>query len=138
LERSNLQDITIGIAPTYIEIPAAAENIKNILLLSQNVSAQNTGAYTGEVNCQMLKDYNVDGSLIGHSEVREHMNDLDESINKKVQNLLQNNLLPILCIGESLNDFDSGNTINVLKNQIEKDLINIDNNAKIIVAYEPI
>jgi triosephosphate isomerase len=88
----------------------------------------------------MLKDLDVNMVLIGHSEVRSHLHETDTIINKKNQVLLEQNMTPILCIGETLNEFESGQTINVLQKQLELALQNINPSkiTQLIIAYEPV
>lgn len=109
---------------------------KKVLVGSQNVSEFNNGAYTGEISASQLRSIGVKYSIIGHSERRQLFNE-NSSVNEKIKRLNENNIIPILCIGESKEEYDSNRTKIVLKEEIDyafKDN-NIDN---IIIAYEPI
>lgn len=111
------------------------------LTLAQDISANNSGAFTSQVSLEMIKQFNnVSGSLVGHSECRSLLNDTDANINKKVVNLLNNNMLCVLCIGESMAEYKAKKTLTVLKNQLVADLKGVDPTKinNLIIAYEPI
>lgn len=132
-----ITDHTLIICPSFINISNPYPN--NIHIGSQNVSRYNSGAHTGEISVQQLKSYNVEYSLVGHSERRMEQGETDETINKKIKLLLENNIAPILCVGESRQERSTGKTEEVLQRQIEmatKDL-NKNDQKKIIIAYEP-
>lgn len=122
---------TLILCPTYLNI--AMFNSNNILLGSQNVSLYDNGAYTGEVSAKNLASYNVKYSIVGHSERREYQKETDEEIKEKINKLLENNITPILCVGESKIERDN----NTYKSIIEKEL-SILSNPNVIIAYEPI
>lgn len=107
---------------------------------SQNISFKESGSITGDTSILQLKEIGITHTLIGHSERREYFKDSDY-IENKVKIALNNNIKIILCIGENLNDFNSNNTFNVLKKEIDQALNNnlslIDEN-NLIIAYEPI
>ena len=112
----------------------------NIKIGAQNMHWEEKGAYTGEVSGQMLKSINVEYVIIGHSERRAYFNETDETVNKKVKSALENELKPIVCVGESLEQKEAGKTEEIITGQIEKALeqINKEDMPKIIIAYEPI
>ncbi|GHU35121.1 hypothetical protein FACS1894166_13300 [Bacilli bacterium] len=132
---------TIGIAPTFMGIPPFASNINpDIKVMAQNCSAKDSGAYTSEVSYRMLKELNVNYVLLGHSEVRAHLNENDQSINEKVKTLLNHGMHAILCIGETLKEFETKKTKVILTKQLQADLAGADL-AKLeylTIAYEPI
>jgi len=107
---------------------------------AQNMHYANQGAYTGEISPKMLVDAGVSYVLIGHSERRQYFNENDESINQKIKAALENNITPMVCVGESLTVREKGHTNRLLKKQITKAFTGIDANdmSKIIIAYEPI
>lgn len=107
---------------------------------AQNLHFEDKGAYTGEVSADMLKDMGVDYVIIGHSERREYFAETDETVNKKVKKALEKGLLPILCCGESLEQRESGITMDLITNQIKKAFAGISaaDAKKVVVAYEPI
>ncbi len=123
-----------------IDIPAVAEVIKgtNIELGAQNVHFAAKGAYTGEISAEMLKEYGVKYVIIGHSERRQYFGETDETVNKRTLAALEAGLIPIVCIGESLEERETGKTETVLDRQIETGLKGIDDISKVVIAYEPI
>ncbi|MFO7969709.1 MAG: triose-phosphate isomerase [Candidatus Izemoplasmatales bacterium] len=107
---------------------------------AQNLYYEDEGAYTGEISGPLLKSYNVDYVLIGHSERRQHFSETDEDVNKKIKAAIRNDLLPIVCVGENLSDREKGNTNKLLEKQVNmafKDISAIDM-KNIVIAYEPI
>ena len=123
-----------------IDIPAAAEALKgsNIALGAQNVHFAPKGAYTGEISADMLKEYGVEYVIIGHSERRQYFGETDETVNKRTLAALAAGLIPIVCIGETLEERESGKTEAVLDRQIEEGMKGIDDISKIVIAYEPV
>ena len=123
-----------------IDIPAAAEALKgsNIALGAQNVHFKEKGAYTGEISAAMLKEYGVKYVIIGHSERRQYFGETDETVNLRTLAALEAGLTPIVCIGESLEERETGKTEKVLDKQIEDGLKGIDDLTKIVIAYEPV
>jgi len=113
---------------------------ENIKIGAQNMHYANEGAYTGETSAAMLKSYGVDYVVIGHSERRAYFNETDETVNLKVIQAINNDITPILCVGESLEIREAGTTDQVVKKQIEKAYLNIDAEEalKTVIAYEPI
>lgn len=123
-----------------IDIPAVSEALKgtNIALGAQNVHFAEKGAFTGEISAAMLKEYGVRYVIIGHSERRQYFGETDETVNKRTLAALASGLTPIVCIGESLEERETGKTEAVLEKQIREGLKGIDDIAKIVVAYEPV
>lgn len=113
---------------------------ENLRIGAQNVHYELEGAYTGEVSAAMLKSINVAYVIIGHSERRAMFNETDETVNKKIHTAFQNDLIPILCVGESLGERESGNTENVIGKQLELDLAGLTSEqvTRLVIAYEPI
>ena len=112
----------------------------NIKIGAQNMHWEEKGAYTGEISPQMLKSIGVEYVIIGHSERRQYFAETDETVNKKIKSALANGLKPILCVGESLEQRESGVTEEIITNQVEKALegITAEELSRIIIAYEPI
>ena len=123
-----------------IDIPAVGEALKGtkIALGAQNVHFAEKGAYTGEISASMLKEYGVKYVIIGHSERRQYFGETDETVNKRTLAALAAGLTPIVCIGESLEERETGKTESVLAKQIEEGFKGIEDIKKIVVAYEPI
>ena len=107
---------------------------------AQNMHYLDSGAYTGEISAPMLKAIDVSYVIIGHSERRAMFNETDESVNKKLHKALEYELVPILCIGETLEEREKGVTEEVLKRQLELDLKGLpaEQVKEIVIAYEPI
>ena len=124
----------------FVDIPAVAEALKgsNIHLGAQNVHFAEKGAYTGEISAAMLKEYGVEYVIIGHSERRQYFGETDETVNKRMHAALAAGLTPIVCIGESLEERETGKTEAVLDVQIREGLKGVDDISKIVIAYEPI
>lgn len=112
----------------------------NIKIGAQNMHFEEKGAFTGEVSPLMLKEIDMDYVVIGHSERRQYFNETDETVNKKVLKALEVEIDPILCVGETLEQREAGQTKDVCKVQVEKALENVlkEDLAKVVVAYEPI
>ena len=123
-----------------INIPAIAEAIKgtNIKLGAENVHFAEKGAYTGEISAAMLLEYGVEYVIIGHSERRQYFAETDETVNKRTLTALAAGLTPIVCIGESLEERETGKTEEVLATQIRDGLKGIEDITKIVIAYEPV
>ncbi len=123
-----------------IDIPAVAEALKgsNIALGAQNVHFAEKGAYTGEISAEMLKEYGVKYVIIGHSERRQYFGETDETVNLRTHAALSAGLIPIVCIGETLAERETGKTEEVLDRQIEQGMKGIDDISKIVIAYEPV
>ena len=112
----------------------------NIKIGAQNMHFEEKGAFTGEISPLMLKELDMDYVVIGHSERRQYFNETDETVNKKVLKALEVGIDPILCVGETLEERDAGNTKDVFKVQVEKALENVSKEdlAKVVIAYEPV
>jgi len=132
----------VVVCPTFLSLPAVVEACKNtnIMVGAQNMHFEEQGAFTGEVSPSMLTELGVKYVIIGHSERRQYFNETDETVNKKLKAAFNNSLIPILCVGESLNERESGITEEVISTQIKLDLkeISSDNVNNMIIAYEPI
>jgi len=115
-------------------------NKTNIMLGAQNMYFEEEGAFTGEISPLMLKDAGCEYVILGHSERRQYFDETDELINKKIEAALKNNLKPILCIGETLEQRNNNKTIKIIESQLTSCLNDIDENEmkNVVVAYEPI
>lgn len=132
----------VVVCPPFVDLPFVAEEIKgsNIHLGAQNVHWEEKGAYTGEIAAEMLKEIGVEFVIIGHSERRQFFGETDETVNKRLKAALQHDLIPIVCVGESLEQRESGVTNQIVNTQIKGAFADIssDDAEKIVVAYEPI
>lgn len=134
--------VDVVVCPPYTSLKSVSDILSNtqIHLGSQNISAEDSGAYTGEISHEMLKELYVRYVIIGHSERREYFQESDDLINRKVLKALEKNLKPILCVGESLEQRESGITEEVVEKQIRLGLrdINPDMYSDVVIAYEPV
>lgn len=132
----------VVVCPTSICLPAVVETAKgtNIKVGAQNMHFEENGAFTGEISPIMLKDLGVEYVIIGHSERRQYFNETDETVNKKLKAAFTHGLIPILCIGESLEEREANITEEILAKQVKLDLngITSENVKEMIIAYEPI
>ncbi len=108
-----------------------------IRLGAQNVHWANEGAFTGEIAAPMLVEIGVRYVIIGHSERRQYFGETDETVNMRLKAAQAAGLVPILCVGETKQQRDAGETESVIFNQLEKDLVGVDQ-TNLIIAYEPI
>lgn len=127
----------------YVDIDTVTkelEGCKNIAVGAQNLHFEDHGAYTGEVSADMLKEMGVKYVIIGHSERRQYFGETDETVNKKIKMALRKGLIPILCVGETLQMKDDGITIDHISIQIKRAFRGVDSEDvdRIIIAYEPI
>ena len=126
----------------YTDLFYALLNVQgtNIKIGAQNMHWEQNGAYTGEVSGQMLKAIGVEYVIIGHSERRQYFAETDGTVNKKIKAALANGLKPIVCVGETLEQREAGQTEKVVTSQVEKAFEGIEASAlnQIIIAYEPI
>ncbi len=121
----------------YALLTAQGTNIK---IGAQNMHFEEKGAYTGEISAKMLKSINVEYVIIGHSERRQYFNETDETVNKKVKTAFQNGLKPIVCVGETLEQREAGQTEEIITNQTKLALEGLTEEQvkNTIIAYEPI
>lgn len=138
-ETRNKSNIDIVIAPPFTLLEPASEILKNtnIILAAQNVFYEEKGAYTGEISPLMLLDVGCQYVIIGHSERRQYFGENDEIVNKKIIASKKAGLGVIFCIGESLQERETGRTFEILQREIQKGLNEVEPN-KLIIAYEPI
>lgn len=121
------------------EAVKAAEGT-NVKIGAENLHFEDKGAFTGEVSADMLKDIGIDYVIIGHSERRQYFAETDETVNLKTKKALSKGLIPIVCVGESLEQRESGITMDLIAIQIKKAFAGIEaaDAKKVVIAYEPI
>ncbi|MGX9340185.1 MULTISPECIES: triose-phosphate isomerase [unclassified Mycoplasma] len=137
--KAKLNNIKIGIAPSFDSTYIAYNNPQRSYLFGlQNIFHELNGAYTGEVSLNVAIEANVDFVIIGHSERRLLFSETDELINQKILHLKKTNIKTILCIGESINEFETGRTFDVLQKQIQSALKGISDYNNLIISYEPV
>jgi triosephosphate isomerase len=129
------------LCPPFLAVPAVAGLLEGsgIGLGAQNLHWEEKGAFTGEVSPGMVKEF-CQYVIIGHSERRAYFGETDQSVNKKLQAAMKAGLTPIVCVGETLEQYEAGTTAEVVRRQISVGLAGIDSAAaaKIVVAYEPV
>ena len=130
----------IALCVPAILIPAMVKAAKGskIRIGAQNVHWAKSGAYTGEISVDMLKEYGVKYAIIGHSERRQYFGETDETVNKRTLAALENGIAPIVCVGETLEQRENGTTQKVLDTQLEVGLKGVEDVTKIVIAYEPV
>ncbi len=135
-------DVKAAICAPYTCLEVLVETFRGtgIGVGAQNVHFAEEGAYTGEISVRMLADMGVDYCIVGHSERRQYFAETDETVNKKLKALLQSTIRPIMCVGESLEQRDSGVLFDFIKSQLVGGLADISGEdlTKIVIAYEPI
>ncbi|TDL99149.1 MAG: triose-phosphate isomerase [Flavobacteriaceae bacterium] len=138
----NKPNCQIIVAPAFPLLQLALEKLKqtDIQVYAQDMSEHISGAYTGEVSAQMLTSLGVKGVILGHSEQRQYHGQDDEKIGKKIKLALENNLTPIYCIGETLEQRENGKHFTTIETQISNALFSLSKEAiqKVILAYEPV
>lgn len=137
----DVEDVDIVLCPTFTALPLVEKELEesDVKLGAQNMHYEDEGAYTGEVGAKMVKEF-AKYVILGHHERRQYFNEDNETVNKKVKSALQHNLIPIICVGESLEDREGKNTKKVLEHQLTTIFkgISKEEAAKCIVAYEPV
>jgi len=139
LAKSN--KIDLGVAPTYLSLQATRKYAaKSMIVAAQNCHYKESGAFTGEVSIPMLKELKINWVILGHSERRTYDNETSEKCNAKMKALIANDMIPVYCCGETLAQFEAGETKAVVADQIKKGFEGIteEQAKKCVVAYEPI
>jgi triosephosphate isomerase len=133
-------DCDVALCVPAILIPAMTEAAKgtNIKIGAENVHWAQSGAFTGEISADMLKEYGVEYVIIGHSERRQYFGETDESVNKRLLTALNAGLKPIVCVGETLAEREGNLTEEVLTRQLTVGLQGVDDIKKVVIAYEPV
>ena len=128
----------MGIAPPISHL-SELENLLNFGFLgSQDISRFNDGAKTGDISADMVIDKGCTFSILGHSERREFYNETNKDVSEKLRICLEKNILPVICIGESLEDYNAGKTLEVLDMQIKEIFTSLSTKKTVVIAYEPV
>ncbi len=143
LELASVKDVDIVVCPPFTalgEVSKAILATKNIALGAQNMSENSVGAFTGEIAATMLKEFSVRYVILGHSERRQYQQESDELISKKAKAAHAASLKPIVCVGETLNERESGHMEKVLETQTRGSLEGLTKEQMVetVVAYEPV
>ena len=140
----DLKGVDVLVAPPFTSLQAVKEAMEgaNIYLAAQNMHWERSGAYTGEVSCPMLVETGCTHVILGHSERRNLFGETNEMIDRKVEAALSGGLIPILCIGETLEEREAGKTFEVVKGQLDESLKNLKEAREMpvstVLAYEPV
>lgn len=136
------EKVDVAVCPPFVYIKAVANAVgaSNIAVGAQNVYFKDKGAFTGEISCSMLKDIGCTYAIIGHSERRHVIGETNELINKKVKAALGSGLLPILCVGELLEERQAEKTADIVTEQINAGFegLNAEQVSAVTIAYEPV
>ena len=139
---ADVTDVEIVVAPVFTGLSAVAETLTgtNIRLAAQNVFWKDSGAFTGEVSPEMLRDSGCDYVIIGHSERRQYFGETNENVNRKVKAAQAHGLIPIICAGESLQEREAGRTEAVVKDHVLNGIagLSAEQIVSIVIAYEPV
>jgi triosephosphate isomerase len=133
-------DVGVIVAPPFIHLSEVSRILTGVGLSAQDCAAEASGAFTGEVSAEMVRSAGAAYVIVGHSERRTIFGEDNAMLNKKVKMALENDLIPIFCCGEVLEERESGKLFEVVKTQIEIALFDLDpgDMGKIIIAYEPV
>lgn len=139
---SGVKEVEVVVAPPYTALGSVAAAIKGstILLSAQNIFWEEKGAFTGEVSPAMLKDIGCQYAIIGHSERRQYFGETNETVNKRLKAALNASLIPLVCIGETLEEREAGKTLAIIEQQVKEGLDGLSSGEmeKVVVAYEPV
>jgi triosephosphate isomerase (TIM) len=133
---------SVGICPPFTSLDVCVETLRGsgVAVSAQNMHQQESGAFTGEISSSMLRELGVDGVVLGHSERREHFCETDRALQEKLPAALTAGLRPILCVGETEDERQAGETERKLRHQVQEDLERVPDQrlAEVVIAYEPV
>ena len=139
---ADVSDVEIGVAPPFTALASVRDEIgqNNILLGAQDVFWEPAGAFTGEISPSMLKDAGCHFVIVGHSERRQYFRETDAEVNQKIKAVLDEELFSVVCVGESLEQKDSGQASSVVESQIRGCFRGLPSRdmERIVIAYEPV
>ncbi len=134
--------VQVCVCPSFTSLSRASELVEKseILLGAQDMNAAPSGAFTGEISAEMLRDLYVSFVILGHSERRQYFGETNQLINKKILASVENNLKPIYCIGETLEEREADKTLEVVGSQVREGLENFPSQSveNLVLAYEPV
>jgi triosephosphate isomerase len=139
---ATIEGIEIAICPAYLALGPLVDSTRGsqVAIYAQNMHEADEGAYTGEVSARMLAELDVAGVILGHSERREYFDETDRALQSKVPEALDTGLTPILCVGETEDERERGETERKLRHQVQEALAKVpkDRLPDVVIAYEPI
>jgi triosephosphate isomerase len=139
---SSVQRTEVAICPPFTALSAMVDSTRGsrVAVYAQNMHQADEGAFTGEVSAPMLTEIGASGVILGHSERREYFNETDKALAQKVPAAFAAGLQPILCVGETEEEREQGDTERKLRHQVQEDLARLDTErlGEVIIAYEPI
>jgi triosephosphate isomerase (TIM) len=139
---SSVDGVDVGICPSFLALEAMVDSTRGsrVQVYAQNMHHADSGAFTGEVAPPMLTEIGVHGVILGHSERRELFGETDKALALKVPAALEAGLVPILCVGETEDEREGGDTERKLRHQIQEDLgrVSTERLGDVVIAYEPI
>lgn len=142
LRNYDTSDVDVIVCPpfSYLELVSDVSEDGDFFTGAQNVSKFENGAYTGEVSATMLKSLGVDYCIVGHSERRKYFKETNQDIAQKIDRLLHEDITPIMCVGESLDEREANRYLQVIQTQVEEGMfhLNGDQVKRCIIAYEPV
>ncbi|MEA3489696.1 MAG: triose-phosphate isomerase [Candidatus Omnitrophota bacterium] len=138
----DVDNVDIIVCPPFIDLGDVGEMLveSNIALGAQNCYWESEGAFTGEVSIAMLKSVGCSYVIIGHSERRKYFGETDEKVNRKVRAAIDGGLIPIMCVGETLDEREAGKTLEVVRRQVTEGLKGFEETYldPLVIAYEPV
>jgi triosephosphate isomerase len=136
------EGVEVVICPSYLALGAMVDSARGsrVGIYAQSMHEADSGAFTGEVSAPMLSEIDVDGVILGHSERRQYYNETDRALQQKVPKALEAGLIPILCVGETEEERERGDTERKLRHQVQEglDKVPIERLPEVVVAYEPV
>ena len=139
---SGADSVDVGVCPSFLSLQAMVDSARGsrVQVFAQNMHYAPEGAFTGEVSPVMLSEVGVQGVILGHSERRQLFGESDRALQLKVPAALEHGLVPILCVGETDEEREQGETERRLRHQVQEDLAKVETErlAEVVIAYEPI
>jgi triosephosphate isomerase (TIM) len=133
------ENLEVVLCAPFTSLTAMSKNLhgSRIMLGAQNIHWSDEGAYTGEISGSMLTEIGVDYVIVGHSERRQYFGETDKTVNLRLKAAQKYGLKPILCVGETKDQRDAGETEQIIIAQLQNDLVEVDQ-SNLVIAYEPI
>ena len=137
-----VEDVEVVVAPPFLSLQAVVDSARGsaVAVYAQNLHEKDSGAFTGEVSASMLEEIDAQGVIPGHSERRQYFGETDKALQQKVPRALEAGLIPILCVGETEEERERGDTERKLRHQVQEalDKVPVERLPEIVIAYEPV